>query len=132
MIRSIQEIQNNLSSGPDAVHHNRAENRSADNPPVTQDRQLVTVVVPGESLASGCGQLNRLGQENMEQLARILHARACTVEFEIAADRQLDRVLACIQYLLQIENVPDQRMSWRCQQAENLNVDDIRMVLRPE
>jgi flagellar motor protein MotB len=98
-----------------------------------QTRQIVnlmTVVVPGNSLGSSTGELYDYGQHNMKMLANMIRTKSCEVVFEVSGGNQLNRALACIQFLYHDQAIPADQLSVCQDRFPDLSNDNIRMILR--
>ena len=96
-------------------------------------RQIVnflTVIVPGNSLGSTDGDLYDYGRHNMKLLANMIRTRSCEVVFEVSGSNQLNRALACIQFLYHDQEIPADKLSVCQDDFQDLNGENIRMVLR--
>ena len=88
------------------------------------------VVVPGSTLGSADGELYEYGQHNMKMLANMMRTRSYELTIEISRDSQLNRALACIQFLYHIEGIHADRLSVCQDRFPDLDGDSLRLTLR--
>ncbi|MGI9516979.1 MAG: flagellar motor protein MotB [Pirellulaceae bacterium] len=98
-----------------------------------EERQIVnvlTIVLPANSIGSPTGDLYDFGEHNMKMLANMMRLKSWQATFEISADDQLDRALACMQYMHQKLGIGPQQVAVCHDEFADLNDDNIRIILR--
>lgn len=89
----------------------------------------ISIVIPGQALASMDGKLYDYGEHNLKMLANMMHSRTYELTVEVSADSQINRALACIQYLFHIEGVDAERLSVSNDRFSGVADDQLRMRL---
>lgn len=73
--------------------------------------EMVVVVVSGDELATPDGELLERGKDRLDTIARLLASRPYRLTAEISCRSQLNRALACIQYLYHVRGIAGERLS---------------------
>ncbi len=98
-----------------------------------QERQIVnvlTIVLPGNSLGTPQGELYDFGEHNMKMLANMMRVRSWQATFEISADYQLNRALACMQFMYHDLGIGPEQVAVSRDEFADIANDDIRIILR--
>jgi hypothetical protein len=130
---------------------NRLTDRGSEVPPIEKDspveavekglsglendqaREVVdtfSVVIPGNALASADGDLYDYGEYNMNTLAKMMKSRGYDLTIEISSQNQLNRALACIQFLYHLQGISPDQLSVCHDRFTDLDSEKIRMTLR--
>jgi len=95
-----------------------------------QTVEIVTIVVPGNSIGSRQGELYEFGEHNMKMLANMIQTHSYQVTFEVSGNSQLNRALACMEFLYNVHGIDADQLSVCKDQFKDLSREKIRMILR--